>query len=145
MGDTRDPIVRIVNTLHRNLLVLSKGQLGGRLAGMETVVLTTIGRRTGESRQSVLSSPIAAEDRVVLVGSWGGGPKDPQWVLNLRANPNVQLMIRGETRHMVAREASPEERQELWPQATAAYRGYAAYQQKTDREFPLIILEPLPD
>ena len=79
---------------------------------------------------------------MVLVGSWGGGPKHPQWYLNLVADPNVQITRKGETADMVARDATPEERAELWPRAMAAYRGYAAYQQKTDREFPLVIITP---
>ena len=142
MADSRDPLIKLVNTFHRSLFNLTKGRIGGRIAGMEAVVLTTTGRNTGEKRQSMLTAPIVEGDKVVLVASYGGGPKHPQWYLNLTANPTVEITRKGKTTTMTARTATPEERAEMWPRVTAAYKGYAGYQEKTDREIPLVVFTP---
>jgi deazaflavin-dependent oxidoreductase (nitroreductase family) len=142
MADRRDPFIRAVNAIHRNAFNATKGRIGGRVAGMEAVQLTTIGRKTGEKRTSMLTAPIVEGDTVVLIASYGGGPKHPQWYLNLRANPEVEMTRRGETTKMIARTAEPNERAEMWPRVVAAYKGYASYQEKTDREIPVVIFEP---
>ncbi|HUR78373.1 MAG TPA: nitroreductase family deazaflavin-dependent oxidoreductase [Acidimicrobiales bacterium] len=142
MADRRDPVAKIVNTLHRTLFTATKGRVGGKVMGMEAVILTTTGRKSGEKRQSMLTAPIAEGDKVVLVASYGGGPKHPQWYLNLQANPSVEITRAGKTTRMTARTASSEERAEMWPRVTAAYKGYAGYQEKTDREIPLVVFEP---
>ena len=72
----------------------------------------------------------------------GGDDNHPAWFLNLRANPRVKVTGNGETQPMTARVATEEEKAELWPQVTAAYPGYAGYQDKTDRDIPLVILTP---
>jgi deazaflavin-dependent oxidoreductase (nitroreductase family) len=135
-------MIKAVNLLHRSLFNATKGRIGGRVGGMEAVALTTTGRKTGEKRTSMLTSPISDANRVVLIASYGGGPKHPQWYLNLQANPKVELTRRGTTSEWIARTASPEERAELWPQVTATYKGYAGYQEKTDREIPVVIFTP---
>jgi deazaflavin-dependent oxidoreductase (nitroreductase family) len=142
MADRRDPFIKTVNAIHRTLFNLTKGRIGGRIAGMEAVTLTTTGRKTGEKRQSMLTAPVVEGDKVVLVASYGGGPKHPQWYLNLTANPTVEITRAGATKTMTARTASSEERAELWPRVVAAYKGYAGYQEKTDREIPLVIFTP---
>ena len=140
MADTRDSVVKVVATMYRNLLVFTNGRVGGRLAGMESLILTTIGRRSGEKREVVLSAPICDDEMIVLVASWGGGPKHPQWFLNLQANPEVEVFHRGDTLAMVARIAEGEERAELWRRATAVYPNYDDYQAKTDRQIPVVVL-----
>ena len=142
MADSRDPFIKFVNTIHRSVFNLTKGRIGGRIAGMEAVILTTTGRKTGEKRQSMLTAPIVEGDKVVLVASYGGGPKHPQWYLNLSANPEVEITRRGKTQKMKARTATAEERAEMWPRVTQAYKGYAGYQEKTDREIPLVVFTP---
>jgi len=142
MADRRDPIAKVVNTLHRSLVTATKGKIGGKIGGMPAVILTTTGRKTGEKRQSMLTAPIVDGDTVVLIASYGGGPKHPQWYLNLQADPNVQITRDGATTNMIARTANASERAELWPRVTAAYKGYAGYQEKTDREIPVVIFDP---
>ncbi len=142
MADRRDPAAKVVNLLHRSVFTLTKGKVGGKIGGMPAVVLTTTGRKTGEKRQSMLTAPIVDGDTVVLIASYGGGPKHPQWYLNLQADPNVLITRDGKTTNMVARTATPAERAELWPRVTAAYKGYAGYQEKTDREIPVVIFDP---
>jgi deazaflavin-dependent oxidoreductase (nitroreductase family) len=142
MANLKDTSAKLVNTVHRSLFSASKGRVLGKVAGMTVVLLTTTGRKSGQRRTTMLTSPVFDNTRVVLVASYGGDDRDPTWFLNLRANPNVEVVMEGSTRAMVARVASDEEKRELWPQVTAKYKGYAGYQEKTDRQIPLVILEP---
>jgi deazaflavin-dependent oxidoreductase (nitroreductase family) len=142
MADSRDPVIKFINLLHRNLFLATKGRIGGRIGKMEAVLLTTTGRKSGQKRQSMLTSPVQEGDDIILIASYGGGPKHPQWYLNLQSNPEVEVVRGGKTLKMKARTAEPAERERLWPQVTAAYKGYAGYQEKTDREIPVVILSP---
>jgi deazaflavin-dependent oxidoreductase (nitroreductase family) len=90
----------------------------------------------------MLTSPVQEGDVVVLVASYGGDDRHPTWFLNLRSNPEVEVMMMGDTRRMRARVASAEEKAELWPRVTGAYRSYAQYQRSTSRDIPLVMLEP---
>jgi deazaflavin-dependent oxidoreductase (nitroreductase family) len=81
---------------------------------------------------------------VVLIASKGGDHRDPQWYLNLVANPDVEVTINGETRPMRARTASPGEKTSMWPDIVAVYKGYDSYQKKAGREIPVVICEPRP-
>jgi deazaflavin-dependent oxidoreductase (nitroreductase family) len=138
----KDEIAKAVNVVHRNLFTATKGRLGGRIMGMPALLLTTTGRKSGATRSTMLTAPIVEGDRVVLVGSYGGDDREPLWVGNVRANPNVALTMNGAVRPMTARIATADERADLWPLVTSAYKGYAGYQTKTTREIPLVILEP---
>jgi deazaflavin-dependent oxidoreductase (nitroreductase family) len=106
------------------------------------VQFVTIGRRSGKARAKMLSVPIIAGDRLVLVASFGGDDRHPAWYLNLRSNPEVRVTIAGLTRTMIARIATEEERAELWPQIISVFEGYARYQKRTERPIPVVILEP---
>ncbi len=143
MADRRDPAAKVVNLLHRSLFTATKGKLGGKVMGMEAVVLTTTGRKSGEKRQTMLTAPIVEGDKVYLVASWGGGPKHPMWYLNLQADPNVQITRNGtDTNNMVGRVLTTEEKATVWPRITETYKGYAGYQEKTDRDIPVIEFSP---
>jgi len=109
---------------------------------MPVVMLTTTGRRTGKRRSTMLTSPVSDDGRVVLVASYGGDPRHPAWFLNLREQPDVTLTMAGRERRMHARVASGDEKAALWPAIVAAYRGYGAYQRRTDRDIPVVVLEP---
>ena len=78
----------------------------------------------------------------VIVASKGGHPKHPAWYHNLSAHPDTTVQVGCEHRAVHARVASPDERARLWPKAVATYGGYRGYQERTDREIPLVILEP---
>jgi deazaflavin-dependent oxidoreductase (nitroreductase family) len=127
---------------HRAALKVTGGRWPRTVLGMEPVELHTIGRSSGQRRSTMLSAPIYEPDRVVLVASKGGHERDPDWYRNLVAQPEVELTARGETRPMTARTSSAAEKAELWPRITAAYRGYDGYQQRTDRDIPVVICEP---
>ena len=94
----------------------------------------------------LVSTAPAVDDspNLVLVASKGGHPKHPAWYHNLRANPDAAVQVGAERRAVHARVASEAERERLWPKAVATYSGYRGYQQRTDRQIPLVILEPRP-
>ena len=127
---------------HRTLLRLTGGRFPKSVLGMRPVELRTVGRKSGEWRSTLLSSPICEADRVVVVASKGGHADHPQWYKNLAVNPDVEITIEGVTRPMRARTASPDEKAQLWPQIVAAYKGYEGYQRNTDRDIPVVICEP---
>lgn len=127
---------------HRAILAVTGGRWPKRLAGMQTLELHVIGRKSGQKRSTLLTAPICEDDRVILVASKGGHSDDPQWYKNLVVNPDVEITIDGETRAMNARTASSEERDELWAQITSEFKNYADYQASTDREIPIVVCEP---
>jgi deazaflavin-dependent oxidoreductase (nitroreductase family) len=129
---------------HRALLRLTGGRFPKRILGMQPIELVTIGRKSGERRPTLLTSPIYEEGRVVVVASKGGYQDHPQWYKNLAANPDVEVTVEGRTRAMRARTASLEEKATLWPRIVAAYKGYEGYQRNTDRDIPVVICEPVP-
>lgn len=135
---------RLVGRLHRTLFDLTRGRVAGSMGGMPVVKLSTVGRRSGQRRDTMLTAPVHSEERVVLVASKGGAAGHPSWYVNLREHPDVTLTLSGRTRSMVARTASAEEKAELWPAIVSAYRGYAGYQERTTRDIPVVICEPAP-
>ncbi|HEX3333068.1 MAG TPA: nitroreductase family deazaflavin-dependent oxidoreductase [Acidimicrobiales bacterium] len=146
MAEQRKPLVdagfKLMNGTHRAVLAVTGGRFPRKLFGMAPVELTTTGRKSGQPRLTMLTSPIHDENRVVLVASKGGDDRDPQWYRNLAANPEVEVKIDGATRKMRARTASPEEKAALWPDIVAAYKGYAGYQKRAHRDIPVVICEP---
>ena len=141
MPNLKDVSVRAVTSVHRAVFRVSKGRLANTGFRMPVVELTTVGRKTGKRRSTMLTSPVQDGDKLVLVASYGGDDRHPTWFLNLRDNPDVEVTMRGETRPMRARVASTEEKAELWPRVVAAYKGYAQYQTRTERDIPLVIVE----
>ena len=111
---------------------------------MQPLELHTIGRKTGQRRSTLLTSPMYSEDRIVLVASKGGYSDDPIWYKNLAANPDVEITVGTRTRAMRARTASPEEKAALWPELVKVYKGYEGYQRNTTRDIPVVICEPAP-
>ena len=141
-AEIKDAVARVVTSLHRAVFQASNGRLFNRVAGMPVLLLETTGRRSGKTRSTMLTCPLREDDRLVLVASYGGDPRHPSWFLNLEAHPQVAVVMDGTRRPMTARIATGEERARLWPEVTRRYRGYAQYQRWTDREIPLVILEP---
>jgi deazaflavin-dependent oxidoreductase (nitroreductase family) len=135
--------LKAMNAIHRTLLKISGGRLGWNAMSMPVIELTTVGRKSGQPRTVMLTSPFQEGTTHVVVASRGGDDSHPAWFLNLRDNPQVEVAMRGEgKRRMQARVASPEERARLWPLVTADHKNYAGYQTKTAREIPLVLLEP---
>lgn len=134
--------MKSMNAGHRVLLAVTRGKLGGRIGSMPVVELHTIGRRSRTPRRTLLTAPIVEDERVVLVASKGGDDRDPDWYRNLVATPEVRITIDGTTTEYTARTASTEEKAEMWPRIVDAYKGYAGYQRRTDRDIPVVICEP---
>jgi deazaflavin-dependent oxidoreductase (nitroreductase family) len=139
-----DFALKAMNAVHRSLLKLSGGRVGWNVSNMPVVELTTTGRRSGQPRTVMLTAPVQEGRTLVVVASRGGDDQSPAWFLNLRDNPDVEVALKGEPKQrMRARIATAEERSRLWPRVTADHKNYAAYQTKTEREIPLVLLEPI--
>jgi deazaflavin-dependent oxidoreductase (nitroreductase family) len=113
-----------------------------RDTGLPVIIVTNAGNRTGAIRKTPLMR-VKDAGSYVLVGSMGGAPKNPVWVYNLRANPEVQIRDRAEVKQMRVREVTDEaERARLWALSVAAFPPYADYQKRTTRKIPVFIAEP---
>lgn len=120
----------------------AKWRLGSAFpTGAPTCLLTTIGRRSGERRTTPLIY-LSDGDRLVLVASQGGMPRHPQWYLNLRAHPGVEVQTGRRVRDLRARTAGEDERKRLWPLLVELYADFAHYQSWTERRIPVVICEP---
>jgi deazaflavin-dependent oxidoreductase (nitroreductase family) len=132
---------RFVTGLHSRIYRWTGGRIGSRFGKVENVLLTTTGRRSGAKRTTPLSVlPMGSE--LVLVASNGGAQRDPDWFLNLTADPSVVVQRGAHRLAMQARPATAAERTELWSKVTSLYKGYATYQTRTEREIPLVICTP---
>jgi deazaflavin-dependent oxidoreductase (nitroreductase family) len=135
--------LKAMNAIHKGMLAMTGGRVGRSFFGMSSVRLYTTGRKSGKRRETMLTAPIQEDGRVVLVASKGGDERQPEWYLNLVANPDVELAIEEQPPSPFhARTATPAERAELWPRITSQYRNYGAYQKRTEREIPVVICEP---
>jgi deazaflavin-dependent oxidoreductase (nitroreductase family) len=117
------------------------GKEGHDWRGTQTLLLTTVGRKSGQKRTApLIYQPYG--DNYLVVASRGGAPKPPDWYLNLEEHPRVEVQVRDETFAARARTATPEEKPDMWRTMTATWPDYDAYQRRTDREIPVVVLEP---
>lgn len=116
------------------------GQEGHDWNGTQALILTTSGRKSGDPRDSALIYGMSG-DNPVIVASKGGHPAHPAWYLNLDANPDVEVQIWGDRFPARARTATGDERDELWTEMLKHWPQYDSYQEKTDREIPVVVLE----
>lgn len=125
---------------HVHRYIETNGEDGHMWRGVPTLILTTLGRRSGKPRRLAL---IYGQDgdAYVVVASKGGAPQHPEWYLNLVDNPEVQVQVLADRFRANARTATPEEHAALWPRMAAIWPAYNDYQAKTDRTIPLVILE----
>ncbi len=137
-----DAVMKPMSQLNTWLYRLSGGRVWGRwLRGAPILLLTTIGRKSGEPRVAPLLY-LRDGENVVIVASKGGMSKHPLWYWNLEANPEVEIEIGRESTKMLARRASDPEKAALWPSLIEMYRDYDDYQARTDRDIPVVILSP---
>ena len=136
--------VRLLSPIDRWIYRVTGGNRKFRILGRgkaEALLLTTIGRKSGQSRTTPLLY-LQEGDNVVLAASKGGMPHHPLWYLNLQANPQVEVEFGTKKIAMVARQASAGEKAHLWPRLVEIYPSYATYQTLTDRDIPVLILTP---
>ena len=132
-----------MNAVHRGLRTISRGHLGWEAAHMPVLKLTTIGRKSGERRSVMLTSPYQEGDTLVIVASRGGDDHHPAWFLNLEANPSRRGVDEGQAEPEDERRlASPTNAPRMWPEITTKHSNYAVYQTRTTREIPVVLLEP---
>ena len=121
---------------------LTGGLVGKRVPGAPPMLLLDhVGARSGTRRTTPLAY-IEDGKNYVIVASKGGHPRHPAWFHNLNANPETTIQVGAERIPVTAKVATPAQRQRLWPKVVRAYGGYAGYQERTDREIPLVILAP---
>lgn len=128
---------------HRWIYGLSQGRILGRLVGLPVLLLTTVGRKSGETRTTPLTY-LPHGRALVVVASNGGRPRHPAWFLNLRATPHAEVMAGARHLRVVGREAAGEERARLWAEIVQRWGGYARYERRTTRRIPVVVLEPVP-
>ncbi|RAY16229.1 nitroreductase family deazaflavin-dependent oxidoreductase [Actinomadura craniellae] len=141
-------IMRVMSRLNVAAYRATGGRVGGKWRvgsafprGVPVCLVTTRGRKTGLPRTLPLLY-LADGDRVVIVASQGGMPRDPLWYRNLQADPQIVVQVRRDVRRMRARTADAAERAALWPRLVAMYADFDNYQSWTDREIPVVICEP---
>ena len=134
-----DVFTRTVTAVHAQVYKRTGGKVGGKAGSVTMGLLTTTGRKSGQPRTTPLNI-MADGDRWLLVASYGGDDRDPQWFKNLQFNPEARIQLGGETIPVRATVASEEEKKALWPKVVESYRGYEGYQRKTSRDIPVVIL-----
>ena len=147
-GEFARRVIKRMAAVNVRVYKVTRGRIGGTWrigAGWRHPVpiclLEHRGRRTGKMRTTPLVY-LQDADRVVVVASVAGRPSHPLWFRNIEADPEVTVQVRGERRAMRARTADAEERAALWPRLVDVYRDYDSYQSWTDREIPVVLLEP---
>lgn len=135
----------IKNYTRFNVWVFKKS--GGRLltkfpGGYPICIVGMKGAKTGARREVGLIH-IAKGDDIILIASQGGLEKNPVWYYNIKANPDIDIMIvGGEKKDFVARQVSEAEKAELWPHILSVYPDFDEYQARTDREIPVFLCRP---
>ena len=139
MARLKPSTIRLIGRLHAWLSRLAGGKLDHAFGGAPFIMLTTKGRKTGRSRTTPVLYLQDGPD-LIVVASFGGNDMHPAWYLNLEECPEAEILINGERRRVVARRVSPEEKNVIWPRLVEMYPNFAVYQQRTNREIPLLKL-----
>ena len=134
--------IRALTDAHVALIRITHGRVGARMGTMRLCILTTTGRATGARRHSPLAC-FPHADGLVVIASAGGSDKDPGWYRNLVANPAVGVEVDGVGQPMTARTATDEEKAQIWPGIVAVAKNFEGYQTRTERNIPVVILEPI--
>jgi deazaflavin-dependent oxidoreductase (nitroreductase family) len=126
---------------HLDRYLATDGEEGHDWQGTQTLILTTTGRKSGKERLTPLIYGRHGSDYLV-VASKGGTPENPDWYHNLSSSPDVEIQVKGDKLRARARTATPAEKSEMWPIMTKEWPAYDEYQTKTDRDIPIVVLEP---
>jgi deazaflavin-dependent oxidoreductase (nitroreductase family) len=120
----------------------TNGEVGYEWNGVPTLVLFTIGRKSGLERRNPLIFGRDGES-FVIIASQGGAPTHPSWFLNLLNDPSAQVQVKDQRIKVRARTAEDDERSRLWSMMTSVWPSYDTYQSRTERRIPLVVLEPV--
>ena len=142
---TNDLTFKAANWLNRTAIRLSGGRIGWIHKGTPIIEVTMTGRRSGQPRTTLLSAVAERDGGFAVIGSRGGSDHHPAWFLNMRDNPAVTVRSRSGTQQMTARLTAGDERAALWDLIASRGDHYVEFQRKTDREFPIVLLEPAED
>jgi deazaflavin-dependent oxidoreductase (nitroreductase family) len=134
-------MLRATGRLNIPLYRISGGRLFGSLDGSPVLLLTTTGRRSGQSRTAPVVY-LRDGERLVVIGSNAGNVRAPAWALNLEANPDAEVELGRERRAVRARIAAGDERAELWRRINEQYSGFDDYAARTERDIRVFVLEP---
>jgi deazaflavin-dependent oxidoreductase (nitroreductase family) len=133
--------LRAVGKLNVPVYRLTRGRVGGKVGKGPVLLLTTTGRKSGEPRTAPVLY-LADGDSFVVINTNAGNAKVPAWSLNLRANPEAEVEVKGRRTKVQARLAEGEERADLWRRHCEQYSGWDYYESKLDREIGVFVLEP---
>jgi len=120
----------------------TNGRLGGQVQGLQVLLLTTVGRKTGKKRTTPLGYFID-NGSYIIIASNAGFDTNPAWFFNLRTNPRVMIEVRDRQMEVEAEVAEPKKRNTLWGRLISIAPGYANYKKKTSREIPMVVLHPI--
>jgi F420H(2)-dependent quinone reductase len=138
-GTLRARIANLVPQANAIVYRRTGGRLGKTVKGAPVLLLDHVGRRSGHARTTPLLY-LRDGDDLVIAASRGGSDAMPAWWLNLQAHPDTTVQIGTERTDVSAREATPEEKERLWPPLVEMYPDFAVYQRRTARSIPVIIL-----
>jgi F420H(2)-dependent quinone reductase len=125
------------------LYTTSGGKIGGRISGLEVLLLTTRGRKTGKQRTTPLGYFKDQEGSYVIIGSNAGFDTHPAWFYNLKSQPHVTIQVKEKQLEVDAEVAGSDKRNQLWKQLVKLAPFYGNYEKKTDRKIPVVILHPV--
>ena len=142
LADRTWPLLRRLMGLHTIAYKATGGLIGKRIPGVAApmLLLDHVGAKSGTKRTVPLLY-IPDGDAVAIIASKGGFPKHPAWFHNLKANPDTKVQIGREHRPVHARVAAGEERERIWDRAVELWPQYAEYQERTEREIPVVVLD----
>jgi len=140
-GIMYDRTAKYLSTLHQVLYRGTRGIVGRRLVGNDMCLLSTTGRWSGQVHTVPLLY-LRDGERLVVIASWGGRDHHPDWYVNLLADSRAVVQVLGDRWAVEAETADSDRRALWWPRVLAAYDGYATYESRTDREIPVVFLEP---
>jgi deazaflavin-dependent oxidoreductase (nitroreductase family) len=142
MNPLLERVISPILTVHQWLYEHSDGRIGASLGGRPMLLLRTVGRRTRQPRTAALLY-VRDGDAYVVIASKGGAPQHPGWFHNLTTTSDVEIQVGRERIPVRARVAEGAERSRLWARADEVNQGqYAAYQSRTDRVIPVVVLDP---
>ncbi|MBA3806848.1 MAG: nitroreductase family deazaflavin-dependent oxidoreductase [Solirubrobacterales bacterium] len=136
-----DGMLRTMGKLNVPVYRLTRGRVMGKVGHAPVLLLTSIGRRSGQPRTAPVVF-LADGANVIVIGSNAGNVREPAWSHNLKANVDAEVEIGSDRRLVSARVADGEERAELWRKMNAQYAGFDDYDERTSRDIAVFVLEP---